>query len=619
MTSNNINLLLTVLLLVTTRDTSYSLAPSYTYINSHHSHRRTSSSLPALITKDGINWVDEFDDSSSSLNKNNNNINIKNNNSNDGKEGFQQRSTDDFRKPHGSVGVSPTYQRIGGNGWGSTFRSAFQTQSTDEFKRPHGMPVGMEEQAAAPPPKRVFKAPFQTSTTDDFKRSRDTGTTFDAPQQPLFNHLFNRPSRSQTTPYQNRVGQDSYESTQSPKSFSEAEIISDAGGRQSQTTATPPMGIYDPPIINDQRTPSWFGSNTRDPPTQNAQQPIRPSQVTPPMGTRALSAPKTITPEEDFAHWDKKLEVAVQTSSSTLIRPPRWPLVRDPVGVSSEYPLLMTRVMVTMLSTLSTRYLHLYNGYSPVLASSAMTLLVSTCFDRRLGQAAFCGSFAGMCGGHLVPNLSMTVALGALTSVCYEVLININNLCLGIGGRLGATAFLATSLLARYQKVGSVGRKMRRAMWKGGAGPSSIVVSMILFHVIGSVSTIFLRECSDDSAAADPVRASSVVGLVGSLFLSDPMSVLALYGGSFVGMSLPSRLMYGNAPGRAKVAQPQTALSLFTSFAGAGAIAGLIHAITIHSGYWNGGWGGKAGLCAFAGCWVYRGIASTFQFCSKRI
>jgi len=303
--------------------------------------------------------------------------------------------------------------------------------------------------------------------------------------------------------------------------------------------------------------------------------------------------------------------------SSTLIHNIKWPLIRDPPGVSSEFPLLMTRIAVTVLSTIGTWYLHLFNGYSPILASSALTLLVSTCLDRRLGQAAFCGSFAGMCGGHLVSNPSLALVLGILTSVSYEVLIHINNFCLGIGGRLGATAFLATSVLAKYQKVGSVGRKMRRAMW-GNNGPSSVVVSMVLFHMLGSVATIFLRECSDDSAAADPVRASSVVGLLGSLFIRDPTSILALYGGSFVGMSLPSRLMYGNAPGRAKQAQPQSAVSLFTSFAGAGAIAGLIHAITIHSGYWNGGWGGKAGLCAFAGCWVYRGFGNAFEFAKRK-
>ena len=134
----------------------------------------------------------------------------------------------------------------------------------------------------------------------------------------------------------------------------------------------------------------------------------------------------------------------------------------------------------------------------------------------------------------------------------------------------------------------------------------------------GGVDLAKLRECSDDSAAADPVRASAVVGLLGSLFLRDATSVLALYGGSFVGMALPSRLMYGNAPGAPRVGAAQTPVKLFGTFAGAGAIAGLIHAITIHSGWWNGGWGGKAGLCAFAGCWVYRGIGNTFDFLTKK-
>ncbi|KAL9190194.1 hypothetical protein ACHAXT_007405 [Thalassiosira profunda] len=303
-------------------------------------------------------------------------------------------------------------------------------------------------------------------------------------------------------------------------------------------------------------------------------------------------------------------------NSGTLIHGIKWPLIRDPPGVSSEFPLLMTRIGVTFLSTIATWYLHLFNGFSPVLASAAMTLLVSTCLDRRLGQAAFCGSFAGMSGGHLAPTLATASLLGALTSGSYEVLIHINNFCLGIGGRLGATAFLATAALSKYRKVASVGRKMRRGLWSSG-GPSSILVSMVLFHMIGAVATIFLRECSDDSAAADPVRASSVVGLLGALFMKDPTAVLALYGGSFVGMALPSRLMYGNAPGRAKTGAPQTALKLFASFAGAGALAGLIHAATMHYGYWSGGWGGKAGLCAWAGCWVYRGFGNTFDFAKK--
>ena len=301
-------------------------------------------------------------------------------------------------------------------------------------------------------------------------------------------------------------------------------------------------------------------------------------------------------------------------AANTLLHRIKWPVQRDPPEVSPDFPLLLTRITITILSVLSTWYLHLFNGYSPVLASSAITLLVSTCLDRRLGQAAFCGSFAGMSGGHLAPNFGTAVLLGVLASINYEVLIHMKNFCLGIGGRLGATAFLATSVVAKYRRVGSVGRKLRRGIWKSGAGGlSSVMITMMVFHAIGAVATICLRESSDDSGAADPVRASSVIGLLGALFLKDPTSILALYGGSFVGMALPSRLMYGNAPGKAKQAQPQTPIGLLLSFAGAGALAGMIHGMTIHWGYWNGGWGGKAGLCAFAGCWLYRGFGNVYE------
>jgi hypothetical protein len=78
----------------------------------------------------------------------------------------------------------------------------------------------------------------------------------------------------------------------------------------------------------------------------------------------------------------------------------------------------------------------------------------------------------------------------------------------GIGGRVGTAAFLATSILAKYRHVSGVGRKLRRGMWKAGVGPSSIVVLMIAFHIIGAVGTILLRDCSEDDGAADLVRAS---------------------------------------------------------------------------------------------------------------
>ena len=115
-----------------------------------------------------------------------------------------------------------------------------------------------------------------------------------------------------------------------------------------------------------------------------------------------------------------------------------------------------------------------------------------TCIDRRLGRAALCGSLAGMSGGRLTPDLSAAVALARLTSIAYELSINTGNACHGVGGRLGAAAFLATSALAKYQGVRCVGRKLQHGLWRSGAGPSSILALMILYHMLGVVATILL-------------------------------------------------------------------------------------------------------------------------------
>eukprot|EP00957_Ditylum_brightwellii_P038818 2933969-Ditylum_brightwellii.AAC.1 len=133
----------------------------------------------------------------------------------------------------------------------------------------------------------------------------------------------------------------------------------------------------------------------------------------------------------------------------------------------------------------------------------------------------------------------------------------------------------------------------------------------------GSVATIALREASDDKAAADPVRAAAVVGILSALLVGiggfTDTGALAAYGGAFAVMSLPSRLMNGIIPGKkpaggsTEVKAP-SAVKLILSFAVAGALGGLVHGITLGWGWWLGGWGGKAGSCAFAGVLLYRGL-----------
>mmetsp|Transcript_12395 Transcript_12395/g.18170 ORF Transcript_12395/g.18170 Transcript_12395/m.18170 type:complete len:363 (-) Transcript_12395:19-1107(-) len=285
-----------------------------------------------------------------------------------------------------------------------------------------------------------------------------------------------------------------------------------------------------------------------------------------------------------------------------------WPLSRDPKGMSPDYPLAAARIGITIASTYLTWYAQ--GQYSNVMASSAFALICSMLFDRRLGQAAFCGSFAGMCSTAIVPTTGLALQLGVLTAIFFEIIIHYWNAFLGIGGRLGMTAFLATSVIAAQSGV-STGIQAS-AMTINSLTKTSLCI-MALWHAIGAVATIALREASDESSAADPVRASAVIGLAGGLLLKDKTAALALYGGSFVGMSLPSRLLQGILPKKGTSPRHFTVASILSAFAAAGALGGLVHGITLDWNMWPGGWGGKAGSCAFVGCLLFRLLSKTIS------
>jgi hypothetical protein len=229
-----------------------------------------------------------------------------------------------------------------------------------------------------------------------------------------------------------------------------------------------------------------------------------------------------------------------------------------------------------------------------------------------------CGSFAGMTtSALLLPNYKYALGLGAVTSILFELLIHERNAFGGVGGRLGATAFLATHIIAATQGIptGVAFQSIQRMNFA-----SSKVISMMGWHAIGSVATIALRKASDDSAAADPVRAAAVVGLLASLLVGinlngctvfTEQAALAVYGGAFVGMSLPSRLLNSSPP-------QNTSWQLLGSFALAGALGGWIHSLTIHWNWWLGGWGGKAGFCSFLGVLLYQRVYKAWRSLCKK-
>ncbi|KAL7536522.1 hypothetical protein ACHAWF_005485, partial [Thalassiosira exigua] len=262
-------------------------------------------------------------------------------------------------------------------------RHSFQSSTTDDFKKPYGMPDVASEKRRRSTPHQI-KAPFQMSTTEDFKRSSDVSSGVGSPQQPIYQQPQTQP-RSENAAWKNAVGRDVYGSTQDP-------------GRG---------GVMDAMIVE---------SNPR-------RQHRQPQHHQPFLSQSAV-------PTTEFDQYDRTSTRASRSSSSsnTMLRPIRWPRTRDPPGVAPDHPSVVLRALSVALATTSTWYLHTFRGVSPVLASSATTMLTSACVDRRLGRAALCGALAGMAGGRLVPDPATAAALGALTWIGYEVLIRINDL-----------------------------------------------------------------------------------------------------------------------------------------------------------------------------------------------
>ena len=285
-----------------------------------------------------------------------------------------------------------------------------------------------------------------------------------------------------------------------------------------------------------------------------------------------------------------------------------WPQARDtdPKGMPPDYPLAMGRIAVTIGSVLLTWYAS--KKYSPVLASAAVSVIGSL-VSPGLGQAAMCGTFAGMSSNIILVNtFGSALSLGILTSIFFEGLIHYRNLLLGIGGRLGFVAFLANNALALLRG---------NAIYTSSAAAkvsSTTLMSTSLFTGLGAVLTIALREASDDTPASDPVRASAVIGLMAALLVGchpiyTDASALAIYAGSFVGMSLPSRLLKGIIPNQppktpsSNNTKSISSLVLLSVFALAGVLGGMFNVLFTSMGIWAvpPGWGGKAGFTSMLG------------------
>lgn len=126
------------------------------------------------------------------------------------------------------------------------------------------------------------------------------------------------------------------------------------------------------------------------------------------------------------------------------------------------------------------------------------------------------GTFTGMSSSALLPSAQWALGAGALTSLLYESIIHARGTALGLGGRLGAIAFIAVNTIALLQGINGI--PVASVTWPS-LGPSifrlGTPMSITLgFTALGALATMALREASDNQPVADPVRAAAVTGAV---------------------------------------------------------------------------------------------------------
>ncbi|CAJ1968327.1 unnamed protein product [Cylindrotheca closterium] len=287
----------------------------------------------------------------------------------------------------------------------------------------------------------------------------------------------------------------------------------------------------------------------------------------------------------------------------------------DPKGMADDYEDTRARFLAGILATIFTWHGISVNGLNPVMASSAATLAISL-WSPGLGQAAFCGSFAGM---NANGDWGMILTAASLTATLFEILIHRGGKWVGLGGKLSFQAFMASNLTALLFGKATFGWISRLPT----SLPALIAIVKaspcgygMLCGALGSVLTIFLREVAEYNPnrvndLQDPVRASAVIGILAALVMGmggflDEYGAMIMFGGAFTGMSYPTRLLKGKGGGTDWKRADPTALQTLFWFGVAGAFGGLIHALTLTMKLWTGGWGGKAGTCAFCGALVFR-------------
>lgn len=221
-------------------------------------------------------------------------------------------------------------------------------------------------------------------------------------------------------------------------------------------------------------------------------------------------------------------------------------------------------------------YLINHNFALGSVVASSLVGLIGGLLLPSLAIPIYCGSFAGMVSSLLVSDALSVIAIGIFAGLLF---VAGSETFKGFGGKLGATAYFATLIVSIFFETFS-------DTMTGGA--IALDYGVFIVFVIGSLGTYFINK----QYKVGVVVASSLLGLTSALilpniFLDGNSLAIALFCGTFIGMSTTSKL--------------STKISVII----AGVIGTVIYSYTAP---YFAGLGGKLGLIAFGSSIATAGI-----------
>jgi len=228
-------------------------------------------------------------------------------------------------------------------------------------------------------------------------------------------------------------------------------------------------------------------------------------------------------------------------------------------------------ILSTILASVLTYLLNIRFHLGPFIASGLVGL-VSTKVLKRFSPSMYAASFASMSSSKVLPSVASSGVAGLITGILY---ISTQKIFVGIGGKLGAIAFLSVLITSSF--VSEVRISQNLAYLEG------------LYLVLGSSLGAVLTYSVSTRFKQNPVFSSSIVvltaALISNISLRYDNLVAAITCGTYAGMSSRSVIR-------------DSKRMLFV-----GSLAGVILFLSwpLFSGV-----GGKLGLIAFLAVFLYR-------------